>query len=166
MSRADTWMPASIGEYLARTGHLTAREHGAYLLLCMHHAMTGGIPETDAELAEITRCDRRAWRQMKQKIFGLFASSSGAPTPFKFREVRSWDDRRLPPEQWRIVRYEVFERDNFTCVYCGERGGSLECDHVIPVSRGGSNEKSNLATACQTCNRRKHAKTADEWLAA
>jgi hypothetical protein len=64
---------------------------------------------------------------------------------------------------WVKVRSEVFRRDDFTCRYCGERGGRLECDHVIPVSRGGSDNISNLVTACFKCNRSKRAKTVEEW---
>lgn len=53
--------------------------------------------------------------------------------------------------------------DGYTCQYCGERGKRLECDHVVPVSRGGSNEHENLVTACFACNRSKRAKTVEEW---
>lgn len=59
----------------------------------------------------------------------------------------------------------VFERDGMTCVYCGDSGDSvvLECDHVIPVSKGVSHDLSNLATACFSCNKSKYAKTVEEW---
>ena len=60
---------------------------------------------------------------------------------------------------WAVIRNAVFRRDNFTCRYCGMRGGRLECDHVIPLARGGCNDDSNLVTACRRCNRKKSTKT-------
>lgn len=42
-------------------------------------------------------------------------------------------------------------------------GGRLECDHVHPLSKGGSNEIGNLTTACFRCNRSKNTKTLAEW---
>jgi HNH endonuclease len=57
----------------------------------------------------------------------------------------------------RIVRWEVFARDNFTCRYCGRspatyRGISLEVDHQHPRSKGGTDHIDNLLTACFECN--------------
>lgn len=70
---------------------------------------------------------------------------------------------RICSKTWRKVRLAIFERDSWTCVYCGEKDKPLECDHVHPVSRGGSNEDSNLVTACLPCNRSKKDKTIKEW---
>jgi len=39
----------------------------------------------------------------------------------------------------------------------------LEGDHVVPLSRGGSNALVNLATACRPCNLSKGSKTVEEW---
>lgn len=50
-----------------------------------------------------------------------------------------------------------------SCAYCGEPG-KLEADHDVPLSRGGSNYIENIRPACGTCNRRKHTKTAAEFL--
>jgi hypothetical protein len=52
------------------------------------------------------------------------------------------------------VRFAVFSRDRFTCQYCGARGDGvvLEVDHIVPVARGGSDDESNLTTACRKCN--------------
>lgn len=51
-------------------------------------------------------------------------------------------------------RFEVFERDKFTCQYCGRSAPNviLEIDHVVPVSRGGNNDIANLVTSCKECN--------------
>lgn len=85
-------------------------------------------------------------------------------------QARGWHphDPENPPlrptiDAWKIIRERIFQRDNYTCTYCGTRGGELECDHVHPVSRGGSSDDSNLATACKPCNRDKGSKTVDEW---
>lgn len=66
--------------------------------------------------------------------------------------------------KWEELRSRVFRRDNCTCQYCGSRDQPLHCDHIVPVSRGGSNLESNLNTACATCNLSKHDKTLEEWL--
>lgn len=70
---------------------------------------------------------------------------------------------RPPAHEWRLLRQAVFERDDYTCQYCGKSGVKLECDHVIPVSRGGLHDMSNLVTSCFGCNRSKHNKTLEEW---
>lgn len=52
------------------------------------------------------------------------------------------------------TRFEVFKRDNFTCQYCGATPPAviLHVDHIVAVSKGGSNVKSNLVTSCSRCN--------------
>lgn len=54
----------------------------------------------------------------------------------------------------RFDKYAVFERDNFTCAYCGRKLWPNECqlDHIIPVSKGGADHPYNSATACRDCN--------------
>ena len=52
------------------------------------------------------------------------------------------------------LRWEVWERDNFTCQVCGSRR-YLSIDHIVPVSKGGQTIKENLQTLCLSCNSRK-----------
>ena len=56
---------------------------------------------------------------------------------------------------------EIFERDNWTCQYCGRSGANsfedwnrawFAIDHVMPKKHNGSNDPSNLVVACHTCN--------------
>lgn len=52
------------------------------------------------------------------------------------------------------VRIEVWRRDEGKCARCGSRE-KLEMDHIVPVSKGGSNTSRNIELLCQTHNRRK-----------
>lgn len=61
------------------------------------------------------------------------------------------------------LRWQVWERDGFSCHYCGERR-FLTIDHVVPESEGGTLELDNLVTACSTCNREKGTKDYEEFL--
>lgn len=64
----------------------------------------------------------------------------------------------------KAIRFEVFKRDKFTCQYCGESAPNviLEIDHIVPVSKGGTNEIINLVTSCRDCNRGKSGKKLDD----
>lgn len=61
----------------------------------------------------------------------------------------------------KSTRFEVFKRDEFTCQYCGRTSPAviLEVDHIVPVSKGGTNDLMNLITSCRDCNRGKGAKS-------
>ena len=67
------------------------------------------------------------------------------------------------PRRFRrqVTNTFLFARDSYRCQYC-HRGSielkSRECltrDHLIPISRGGGNEWTNVVTACSSCNTRK-----------
>jgi 5-methylcytosine-specific restriction enzyme A len=61
--------------------------------------------------------------------------------------------RRIPD----CLRAVVLLRDGARCRKC-RTALHLEVDHIIPVSKGGKTEESNLQTLCRRCNRRKWKK--------
>ena len=54
------------------------------------------------------------------------------------------------------LRWDVWERDDFTCQHCGIRK-NLSIDHIVPESRGGTLVNDNLQTLCKSCNSKKGA---------
>lgn len=60
---------------------------------------------------------------------------------------------------------QKLKEQDYSCFYCSvaldQRNASI--DHKLPVSRGGTNEPSNLVWACLTCNKHKNAMTAEEF---
>jgi hypothetical protein len=60
-------------------------------------------------------------------------------------------------------RFKVFQRDGFTCQYCGGKVPSviLEVDHIIPKAKGGADDIDNLITSCFECNRGKRDRSLD-----
>lgn len=64
--------------------------------------------------------------------------------------ISSGDSRRISDKAKR----EVWRRDEGKCVQCGSRE-RLEYDHIIPVSKGGSNTVRNIELLCEKCNREK-----------
>lgn len=66
------WMPLYVADYLADTGHLTAAEHGAYMLLIMHYWRQGSLPTDEQVLARIGRMTPREWSRSRETISAFF----------------------------------------------------------------------------------------------
>ena len=49
-------------------------------------------------------------------------------------------------------RYEVFKQAKSRCLLCLASDKALEVDHIIPLNRGGSNDRNNMQALCYTCN--------------
>ena len=64
---------------------------------------------------------------------------------------------RVPHREVRFTRRNIFYRDRNRCQYCGKvfAQRDLNLDHVVPLSRGGRSEWTNVVTACVPCNSRK-----------
>ena len=75
-------------------------------------------------------------------------------------EEEDFDSSRIPElDSYSFVRagkwWGVLARDKWKCLSCGgssrEDGVLLEVDHIIPRSKGGSDDMSNLQTLCKKC---------------
>ena len=69
---------------------------------------------------------------------------------------RSGTQGHFTAAEWRDLCAQHGNR----CLRCGAEG-SLSVDHVVPISRGGTNTIDNIQPLCLPCNLHKHATTVD-----
>lgn len=66
----------------------------------------------------------------------------------------------------RLTNDALFLRDRYLCCYCGDLFADnrplLTRDHVLPLSRGGSDQWDNVVTSCRACNQKKDDRLVDE----
>ena len=93
---------------------------------------------------------------------GCSAISSLSIYQHKGQTYVEWTDITIPKEEKPkrnpikpSIRFQVLKRDNYRCQMCGvtaKDGATLEIDHILPVSKGGTNDADNLQVLCRDCN--------------
>jgi 5-methylcytosine-specific restriction endonuclease McrA len=125
--------------------------------------------------------NRNYYRRNRRVILGKMKAARDANPEADRERSRQW--RRKNPEKARALsakhrrlrldapgshtaedvrwRYEI---QKGCCYWCRKNvGDEYHVDHVIPISRGGSDGRENIVIACPTCNRSKHNKMPEEF---
>ena len=120
-----------VGNVLTKRRHITSKAGDTYIL-------DGFEQLTQKEVRELLGLCRQKINEYEER-----------------RGEAIWSHRK---RLGRIVsgtdRYEVLKQAKFRCVLCGVSANdkALEIDHIIPLNRGGSNDRLNLQALCYTCN--------------
>lgn len=82
-------------------------------------------------------------------------------------DVKSHSANKRAPD--RISKYDVLDVlkiNNFKCFYCGDsiKNKNWHLDHVMPLSNGGKNIKTNITSSCKWCNIMKSNLSASDFL--
>ena len=117
----------------------TGRRRRRFRYVCCGCAQWFSSPSMSARTCS-TRCRERvkSWRR-QARLAGAVGSFDGF--------------------EWRAQ----LKRYGNACAYCHQRG-TLQLEHVIPLSRGGTNRIANVVPACGPCNVEKGTLTAYEWM--
>ncbi|HEY2848313.1 MAG TPA: HNH endonuclease signature motif containing protein [Gemmatimonadaceae bacterium] len=96
----------------------------------------------------------RALKEMDRRWDKEERQSAAADSPAPKAKYPQSPRRKQAQETTRKIRFDVFMRDGFKCRYCGRSPPAVELhvDHVVPISKGGSDDLSNLAASCVDCN--------------
>lgn len=130
------------------------------LVWTMTEPRDGSLPNDDLGLSRLAGVSISKWRRVRPEIECFFIIRNN-----RWHLDRPWIEigastRMAIPI---AIQAEVAARQGRICAYCGETDRPLEFDHIYPVSKGGSNDPSNLTLACDRCNRSKGDKTLMEW---
>jgi HNH endonuclease len=132
----------------------------------------------DPEAATVEQAYRRGFSQGFAECALIAKAAGSAALLARQKEIDAWRFRRIQEYASRPgaeenpgpglfvgrrsvsvrLRWEILKRDGYRCVVCGQdaaHGVSLEIDHVVPVSKGGTDDEANLQTLCAPCNRGK-----------
>ena len=73
---------------------------------------------------------------------------------YKAKRVRK--TKPLKGYKWKkVIRRTKAVEQNGRCIYCFTKMEKTTLEHITPTSRGGRDEESNLAAACELCNKTK-----------
>lgn len=80
------------------------------------------------------------------------------------RIIRLLGYDKLPRQDVKFNRRNIYARDGSKCQYCGKKYPSTELslDHVIPKSQGGRATWDNIVCCCVKCNVRKGGRTPEQ----
>ena len=160
------------------TRHLTRVERSLYRdLIELYYDTENALTADIKKLQRLVIAQNDEEKEALNYVLDEFFELTGDVYTHSFCDevIEAWNDRgwlpsdpnieylRPPAEEWKKIRTRVIKRDGYTCQYCGSVGGRLECDHIVPVSRGGSSEDENLCCACHKCNRSKSNRLVSEW---
>lgn len=158
---------------LAPKGSIYRRKDGRWVAAVMFNGK-----RTYAYAAN-ERGAQRALLHLRHALPLPYQGTRGVPPKPSFRPVaREWTARIIAiarTDGWsdedtaaaivaalapKRLKYNIFG----PCAYCGTWAANT-VDHVQPVTRGGTDDPSNLVSCCYTCNHDKKDRTPDEWRA-
>lgn len=87
-------------------------------------------------------CDRNVYTWVSDDLVDCGVCRLEPP---KITTATKWGSMR------KKIAPEVKKRDNYTCQNCGSKS-NLTIDHIVPLSKGGTNDLTNFQTLCRPCN--------------
>lgn len=177
MSERGIEFPLKLDQIICQFMPLSAEHIGCYVMISWFQYLHSERCLSDETCRNIVKaeCNPMDWENVKKflVIAGFVETEHGLSNPL-INELLDRENESRPSririfgrrfiDKWQQIRERIIERDNGVCVYCGGRYETMHVDHIIPLSRGGTNDDENLVTACPSCNLSKHAKTEQEWL--
>lgn len=100
---------------------------------------------------------RRRWGSLQKACLQLARFKKGEITEQQLLGTAPSRKKRTRVALPLNVRWDILKRDHYRCVICGAHPPDveLEVDHIVAVSRSGTDEVENLRTLCRHCNQGK-----------
>lgn len=131
---------------------------------------------TSATYAERARASSKRWREKhpeQEKAARRQYEIARRHTPSRIQQRIAYRQKRRALKRNQGGSYTAqdvsrqFERQKGRCYYCKGKiaigKGRCHIDHIVPLTRNGSNSPDNIVLACPTCNMRKYNRLPHEW---
>lgn len=133
----------------------------AFIMLCKQAAEVIAVED-----GQYVNYDLESWTQIAelQREFEPDAHAWVRTPRFHIavpKIIRLFGYDRLPRQEVKLNRRNLYARDGSRCQYCGGQFPTRELtiDHVTPRVLGGQHSWTNLVCACVTCNAKKGGRT-------
>lgn len=110
---------------------------------------------------EYHRAYSRAYNAKNRELVNKRSKEWTKNNPIKVRErVMRYEARKKNNAVSRVSYDAILQRDDYTCYICELPvvPSDVEFDHIVPLSRGGAHEESNIAVVHALCNKHKGAR--------
>lgn len=119
-------------------------------------ALARGIRPPILPLSENPRASGKTWKLSAEVKKALSEARKGEKNPGWKGGITTENDKIRKSLEYRLWREAVFKRDNYTCVWCGQKGGRLNADHIksFAVHPELRLEIDNGRTLCLPCHKK------------
>jgi len=141
----------------------------AFSLLCRELAEVIHIETDTAGKAQWQNLDFTEWQELSslKKEFSPDGFDWIHTVRFQIavpRIIRLLGYDKLPRQDVKFNRRNIYARDSSKCQYCGKKFSTTELslDHVVPKSQGGRATWDNIVCCCVKCNVKKGGRTPEQ----
>lgn len=141
----------------------------AFCMLCKQAAEVIHIESDTRGHAHWQNFDLESWQEVSQLKAEFEPDNYDWIHTVRFqiavpRIIRLLGYDKLPRQDVKFNRRNIYARDGSRCQYCGRRHSTsdLSLDHVIPRSQGGKTTWENIVCCCLTCNVKKGGRTPEQ----
>ncbi len=141
----------------------------AFSLLCRDMAEVVHIETDERGHAKWQNFDFNSWRELSELKREFEPDEFDWIHTVRFqiavpRIIRLLIYEKLPKQDVKFNRRNIYARDSNRCQYCGRKfpTSELSLDHVVPKSQGGRATWDNIVCCCVKCNVKKGGRTPDQ----
>jgi 5-methylcytosine-specific restriction endonuclease McrA len=141
----------------------------AFSLLCRELAEVVHIETDEQGMSRWQNFNFEGWREVSQLKAEFEPAGYDFIHTVRFqlavpRIIRLLGYDKLPRQDVKFNRRNIYARDGNRCQYCGKKMSTTELslDHVVPRSQGGRSSWENIVCCCVKCNVRKGGRTPDQ----
>lgn len=152
-----------------RRGHISERYVADYTCIeCTHMAWRrASVKDYDQKHKDDRKKYSKKWRDENRDISNAHSRRWAKEHPEEHAmraRLRRSRQRNAGGSHTVEEIKALLSKQKFKCAACSKRvADSYEVDHIVPLSKGGSNDIRNLQILCISCNRRKNAKDPFVW---